>query len=72
MVQNALRGLRIVAGVALVAIGAVLAVPGVPGPGLAVAFGGLTLLGQEFEWARRITLWLRRSTRRMLRKNHDR
>lgn len=66
MLQHVLRGLRIVAGVALMASGAVLALPMVPGPGVVLVLGGLTLLGQEFHWARRMNEWLRRYGRRML------
>ena len=66
MTQQVLRGLRIVGGVALMACGAVLSVPLIPGPGFLFVLGGLALLGQEFHWARRLNLWLRRRARRML------
>lgn len=66
MTQHVLRGVRIVAGVALMALGAVLSIPMVPGPGFILVLGGLTLLGQEFHWARRLNDWLRRQGRRMI------
>jgi hypothetical protein len=72
MTQHVLRGLRIVAGVALMACGAVLAVPMVPGPGILLLLGGLALLGQEFHWARRMNLWLRRQGRRMVGRRNGR
>jgi len=66
MTQHVLRGLRIVGGVALMACGAVLSVPLIPGPGFLFVLGGLALLGQEFHWARRVNLWLRRRGKRVL------
>ena len=54
MLRNTIRASRIVLGLALVILGVVLALPGVPGPGLLVIFVGLTVLGGEFEWARRL------------------
>jgi len=52
------------------ACGGVLALPMVPGPGIVLVLGGLALLGQEFHWARRMNLWLRRQGSRVLRKRH--
>jgi len=54
MLRHTIRASRIVLGLALVILGVVLALPGVPGPGLLVIFVGLTVLGGEFEWARRL------------------
>ena len=54
MIQHTLRASRIAVGVGLLLVGAILALPLVPGPGLLVMFGGLTVLGGEFEWARRL------------------
>ena len=54
MLQHTIRASRLVLGLALVLAGVVLAIPGVPGPGLLVMFVGLTVLGGEFEWARRL------------------
>jgi len=54
MLRHTIRASRIVLGLALVILGVVLALPGVPGPGLLVMFVGLTVLGGEFEWARRL------------------
>ena len=45
-------------GVLVVAIGLIL-VP-LPGPGWLIVFVGLTILGTEFHWARRLLAWLRR------------
>lgn len=44
-------------GVAVIVVGLIL-VP-LPGPGWLIVFVGLTVLGSEFHWARRITSWLR-------------
>ena len=54
MLQHTIRASRLVLGLALALVGLVLALPGVPGPGLLVAFLGLTVLSAEFEWARRL------------------
>jgi hypothetical protein len=54
MLQHTIRASRVVLGLALVVAGLVLALPGIPGPGLLVIFVGLTVLGSEFEWARRL------------------
>jgi len=64
MLRHTIRGGRIIGGGLLVLIGIVLALPGVPGPGLLVVFGGLTVLGAEFEWARRLRDWMRTTVRR--------
>lgn len=45
-------------GIAVVVIGLIL-VP-LPGPGWLIVFIGLTILGTEFHWARRLLGWLRR------------
>jgi len=47
-----------VLGVLIVIIGLIL-VP-LPGPGWLIVFVGLTVLGSEFHWARRVLGWLRR------------
>jgi hypothetical protein len=54
MLRHTVRVGRVVVGVALLVVGIVLALPFVPGPGIPIAFVGLTLLGYEFEWARRL------------------
>ncbi len=46
-----------VLGIAVVVIGLIL-VP-LPGPGWLIVFIGLTVLGSEYHWARRLTSWLR-------------
>lgn len=47
-----------VLGVLVVVVGLIL-VP-LPGPGWLIVFLGLTILGSEFHWARRLLGWLRR------------
>ena len=64
MLQHTIRASRVVLGLALLVIGLVLALPGVPGPGLFVMFVGLTVLGGEFEWARRLRDRVRAIVRR--------
>lgn len=46
-----------VIGVTIMVVGLIL-VP-LPGPGWLIVFIGLTVLGSEFHWARRLTSWLR-------------
>jgi uncharacterized protein (TIGR02611 family) len=53
VLQTTIRASRIALGAVLVVVGVVLALPLVPGPGLVLVFIGLTVLGNEFEWARR-------------------
>ncbi|RGE19194.1 TIGR02611 family protein [Leucobacter sp. wl10] len=47
-----------VLGVLVVVVGLIL-VP-LPGPGWLIVFIGLTILGTEYHWARRLLAWLRR------------
>ena len=54
MLQHTVRASRIAVGVGLLIVGGILALPLVPGLGLLVMFGGLTVLGAEFKWARRL------------------
>lgn len=51
-----------IVGVAVVIIGLIL-VP-LPGPGWLIVFVGLTILGTEYHWARRLLGWLRRTLAR--------
>lgn len=44
-------------GVLVVIVGAIL-IP-LPGPGWLIVFIGMTILGSEYHWARRLTSWLR-------------
>lgn len=44
-------------GVAVVVVGVIL-IP-LPGPGWLIVFLGMTILGSEYHWARRLTGWLR-------------
>ena len=53
VLQQTLRASRIVLGAMTILIGIVLSLPLVPGPGVLLIFVGLTVLGNEFEWARR-------------------
>ncbi|MCB1273936.1 MAG: TIGR02611 family protein [Leucobacter sp.] len=46
-----------VVGVLVIIVGLIL-VP-LPGPGWLIVFIGLTILGSEFHWARRLTAWAR-------------
>ncbi len=69
MLHQTKRVGRVVAGLSLVAIGVVLALPGVPGPGLLIVFGGLSVLGNEFHWARRLRDGMRHTAERVLRKD---
>jgi uncharacterized membrane protein HdeD (DUF308 family) len=71
MIQHTLRASRIAGGIALVLVGVVLALPGVPGPGLLCVFGGLTVLGGEFEWARRLRDRMHRAFQRATGRQHD-
>ncbi|WP_449278305.1 TIGR02611 family protein [Leucobacter sp. GX24907] len=48
-----------VIGGAIIILGLVL-VP-LPGPGWLIVFIGMTVLGSEYHWARRLTAWLRRA-----------
>jgi uncharacterized protein (TIGR02611 family) len=67
MLRHTVRATRIVLGAVLVLLGIVLALPLVPGPGVLFIFGGLTVLSTEFDWARRLSDWLRATFRRMRR-----
>ena len=51
-------------GLSIVAVGLIL-VP-LPGPGWLIVFVGLSLLGTEFLWARRLTGWTRLRLQRVL------
>ncbi len=72
MIQHTLRASRVVAGVVLVLVGIVLSLPFVPGPGLLFVFGGLTVLGGEFAWARRLSERMREAFHRATGRRHDR
>lgn len=52
------KALVTVIGSAIVVLGLIL-VP-LPGPGWLIVFVGMTVLGSEYHWARRLTAWLRR------------
>jgi hypothetical protein len=54
VVHHAKRIIRITAGVVIVIAGLILCIPGVPGPGLLVAFVGLSILAIDFVWAHRL------------------
>lgn len=57
---------RITVGFLLIPIGLVLSIPGVPGPGLAIAFFGLVLLSDHFEWAQRAVVWCKAKFNKVL------
>src|SRR5262249_58072951 len=61
MMQYTIRLGRLVLGVVLLIVGAILSLPLVPGPGLLLVFLGVTLLGNEFHWARRLRDWMYRT-----------
>lgn len=54
MLHHTLRASRVVVGLVLIVVGVVLSLPFVPGPGFVCIFLGVTVLGGEFEWARRL------------------
>ena len=60
MMQYTIRLGRLVLGILLLVVGAILSLPLVPGPGLLLVFLGVTLLGNEFHWARRLRDWMHR------------
>jgi hypothetical protein len=70
VLQHTVRASRIAIGVGLLIVGGILALPLVPGPGLLVMFGGLTVLGAEFEWARRLRDRMRHTFRRVTGRAH--
>lgn len=70
MLHHTVRIGRVVLGIVLLVVGAVLALPLVPGPGIPLAFVGLTLLGYEFEWARRLRGRVHAEIERLARRNH--
>jgi len=72
MLRHTIRAGRVAVGMGLVAVGLVLALPGVPGPGLLVVFGGLTVLSNEFEWARRLRDQMRGAVTRWTRSANGR
>ena len=65
MLNHTIRLSRIIVGVLLILVGIVLSLPLVPGPGLLVVFLGLSVLGGEFEWARRLRERMRDTFRRV-------
>lgn len=54
VVHHAKRVIRITAGIVIVITGLIMSIPGVPGPGLLVAFAGLSILAIDFVWAHRL------------------
>jgi uncharacterized protein (TIGR02611 family) len=63
---TALRILKISGGVLVLIAGVILALPLVPGPGILLVFLGLTILSQEFAWAKRILAWAKQKWRSVL------
>lgn len=57
------RALVVVGGFALLAAGGVLMV--LPGPGIPLVVAGLGLLSLEFEWARRLRVYVMRHAKRV-------
>ena len=64
------RALIVVGGFALLAAGGLLLV--LPGPGIPLVAAGLGLLSLEFEWARRLRLFVARHTKRVAPKSRHR
>jgi len=58
--------LKISGGVLVLIAGVILALPLVPGPGILLVFLGLTILSQEFEWAKRVLAWAKQKWRSVL------
>jgi uncharacterized protein (TIGR02611 family) len=54
VVHHAKRVIRVTAGIVIVITGLIMSIPGVPGPGLLVAFAGLSILAIDFVWAHRL------------------
>ena len=70
MLKHTVRMGRVVVGTLFVVVGIVLALPLVPGPGLLLVFVGLTVLSEEFEWARQLRAWVRQHIGRLRRRDH--
>jgi hypothetical protein len=70
VLHHTIRASRIALGAVLVVVGIVLSLPFVPGPGLLLVFIGLTVLGSEFEWARRWRDRLRQAFHRVTGRVH--
>lgn len=59
LIHHAKRVLRITSGVVLLVVGLALMFPGVPGPGIPLAFVGLSILAVDFVWAHRLKTHLK-------------
>ena len=70
MIHQTVRIGRLIVGVLVLLVGVVLMLPGVPGPGVLVAFGGLTMLSGEFDWARRLRDGMRNTFDRLTGRRH--
>lgn len=70
MLKHTVRMGRVVVGTLFVVVGIVLALPLVPGPGLLLVFVGLTVLSEEFEWARQLRDWVRGRIGRLRRRDN--
>jgi len=70
VLHRTLRVSRIVLGAVIMLIGFILSLPLVPGPGLLLVFVGLTVLSNEFEWARRWRDRLRDGVQRVTGRTH--
>jgi len=58
------RYLRIFAGFTMLVLGFIMALPLVPGPGVLIMIGGLMLLAEDYDWARRTLDWAKEKWRR--------
>ena len=70
MLKHTVRMGRVVVGTLFVVVGIVLALPLVPGPGFLFILIGLTVLSEEFEWARQLRERMRTQLRRLTRRDH--
>jgi hypothetical protein len=70
MLRHTVRATRVVVGLALLLVGVVLSLPLVPGPGFVFVLAGLTMLGYEFAWARRLRDRIAAELGRLARRRH--
>ena len=68
LIHHGKRVARITAGVVVLVAGLAMAIPGVPGPGLLIAFAGLSILAIDFVWARRLHGHLKERTKQVVKK----
>lgn len=57
--QHTRKVLITAGGLGLLLIGAFLMLPLVPGPGILVFILGVALLAREYDWAKRLLIWIK-------------